>query len=125
MNRSAASIGTMCEAPGITTISAPGLSRPTYDLWAYDRAFVQLLERVQAGCKELAHWWKDHAVQASSSGTKRLHHPINGPICYEYTTFQAHEDFGLKLAVYLPATQNAPQQDAHQPLSRNMGFALG
>lgn len=84
------------------------LFRPAYDLWAYDRAFVELLERVQAGCKEFARWWKDHAVQATSSGTKRLHHPISGPTRFEYTTFQAHEDLGLKLAVYLPATRLAP-----------------
>lgn len=83
------------------------LFRPTYDLWAYDQAFAQLLERVHEGCKEFAGWWKDHAVQATSSGTKRLHHPIGGPICFEYTTFQAHEDLGLKLAVYLPVIHNA------------------
>jgi transcriptional regulator with XRE-family HTH domain len=83
------------------------LFRPTYDLWAYDQAFAQLLERVQAGCKEFGGWWKDHAVQAASAGTKRLHHPINGPTCFEYTTFQAHEDLGLKLAVYLPVILNA------------------
>ncbi|GAA4495999.1 helix-turn-helix domain-containing protein [Gluconacetobacter tumulicola] len=83
------------------------LFRPTYDLWSYDQAFAQLLERVQAGCEQFAPWWKDHAVQAASSGTKRLHHPVSGPLCFEYTTFQANEDLGLKLAVYLPATQCA------------------
>lgn len=83
------------------------LFRPTYDLWSYDSAFVQLLERVQAGCDEFARWWKGHAVQATSSGVKRLHHLVGGSIDFEYTTFQANEDSRLKLAVYLPATKSA------------------
>ncbi|CAG9248823.1 hypothetical protein PUN4_1340005 [Paraburkholderia unamae] len=83
------------------------LFRPTYDLWAYDRAFVDLLERVQKGCDEFGHWWKAHAVRSASSGTKRLHHPSEGPICFEYATFQANDDQGLKLAVYLPVANSS------------------
>lgn len=81
------------------------LFRPTYDLWAYERVFVELLERVQKGCDEFGHWWKAHAVRSASSGTKRLHHPSEGPVCFEYATFQANDDPGLKLAVYLPVAK--------------------
>ncbi|ACI52539.1 transcriptional regulator, XRE family [Gluconacetobacter diazotrophicus PA1 5] len=76
--------------------------RPTYDVWADDPAFVELLHRVQAGCGEFEGWWKDHAIRWPSSGTKRLHHPTHGRTAFDYTTFQANDDVGLKVAVYLP-----------------------
>jgi len=97
------------------------LFRPTYDLWAYDRAFVELLERVQIRCGEFKHWWKAHAVQSASSGTKRLHHPSEGPICFEYTTFQANDDQGLKLAVYLPVPNSSSHKDLLRPLRNDAG----
>lgn len=78
------------------------LFRPTYDVWANDPAFIQLLQRVRAGCVEFEGWWRDHAVRWPLSGSKRLHHPTHGPIHFEYATFQANDDVGLKLAVYLP-----------------------
>ncbi|RAR54567.1 transcriptional regulator with XRE-family HTH domain [Paraburkholderia unamae] len=95
------------------------LFRPTYDLWAYDRAFVQLLERVREGCGEFGHWWKVHAVQSASSGTKRLHHPSEGPICFEYATFQANDDPGLKLAVYLPIAFSHSYEDSPRLLCKD------
>ncbi len=91
------------------------LFRPTYDLWAYDRVFAQLLERVQAGCGEFGRWWKVHAVQSASSGTKLLHHPSEGPICFEYATFQANDDPGLKMAVYLPVAHSLSYKDSLRP----------
>ena len=78
------------------------LFRATYDLWAADPAFADLVSRLHAGCVEFEGWWAAHDVGAASSGTKTLLHPARGPRHFDYTTFQANDDPRLKLAVYLP-----------------------
>jgi len=78
------------------------LFRATHDLWAADPAFVSLVARIRAGCAEFDAWWAAHDVGAAASGSKVLHHPARGRLCFDYTTFQANDDPRLKLAVYLP-----------------------
>lgn len=78
------------------------LFRSTHDLWADDPAFVELVSRLRRLCPEFEGWWTTHAVGTAISGRKTLHHPIHGPLCFEYTTFQANDDGALKLTVYLP-----------------------
>jgi transcriptional regulator with XRE-family HTH domain len=74
--------------------------RVTHDLWADDPAFRDLLERLRRGCPEFALWWETHDVQSGRAGRKLLHHPIKGPLCFEYSTFQSNDDPALKLAIY-------------------------
>jgi len=77
------------------------LFRVAHDLWAGDAAFAELIEQFQAGCPEFSSWWQSHDVGAPVSGTKLLHHPVRGPVHFEYATFQANDDPRLKLAIYL------------------------
>ena len=78
------------------------LFRATHDVWAADPAFAGLIARLRAGCAEFDAWWATHDVGAASSGTKVLHHPTQGRLHFDYTTFQANDDPRLKLTVYLP-----------------------
>ena len=78
------------------------LFRATHDLWAADPAFIDLVARVRAGCVEFDAWWAAHDVGAAASGSKVLHHPARGRLCFDYTTFQANDDPRVKLTVYLP-----------------------
>ncbi len=78
------------------------LFRATHDLWAADPAFVGLVARIRAGCAEFDAWWAVHDIGAAASGSKILHHPARGRLCFDYTTFQANDDPRLKLAIYLP-----------------------
>ncbi len=76
------------------------LFRTSHDLWPGDTAFAHLVSRLHASCQEFDQWWAAHGVGAPVSGTKRLQHPILGPVSYEYASFQANDDPALKLALY-------------------------
>ena len=76
------------------------LFRVAHDLWAGDSAFAEIVERFRTGCPEFDSWWQSHDVGAPVSGTKLLHHPVRGPLQFEYATFQANDDPKLKLAIY-------------------------
>ena len=74
--------------------------RATYDLWAGDPAFLDLLARLQQGSAEFAAWWDTHDIRNVSAGQKLLNHPKKGVRRFEYATFQANDDPSLKLAIY-------------------------
>lgn len=77
--------------------------RTTYDLWAGDSAFTNLVQDMRARSPEFIAWWDAHDVSSSSgTGEKVLVGATNGPLLYEYATFQANDDPALKLAIYTP-----------------------
>jgi len=76
--------------------------RAVHDLAAADPAFVDLLDRLAAGCPLFATWWDAHEVRGGGAGRKVLHHPRHGRLAYDYATFQATGDPALKLAIYGP-----------------------
>lgn len=76
------------------------LFRAAHDLWAGDAAFAELTEQLRTGCPEFGTWWQSHDVGAAVSGTKLLHHPVLGPVQFDYATFQANDDPRLKVALY-------------------------
>jgi len=77
------------------------LFRATHDLWSDDPAFADHIARIRRGCAEFDAWWTEHDVGAAGSGTKILHHPSRGRLCFEYATLQSNDDPRLKLAVYM------------------------
>ncbi|HUN53192.1 MAG TPA: helix-turn-helix transcriptional regulator [Candidatus Sulfotelmatobacter sp.] len=77
--------------------------RASHDLWAGDPAFLELLARLRAGCPEFAAWWGAHDVRGATAGRKQLRHPKRGLLSFEYASFQANDDPGLKLVIYTPA----------------------
>ena len=74
--------------------------RRTHDLWAGDPAFVDLLARLREGCPEFEAWWGTHDVSSSVAGRKVRSHPRRGRLNFEYASFQANDDPGLKLIIY-------------------------
>jgi len=73
--------------------------RSTFDVWAGDRAFLELIGCLRKGSLEFNAWWDDHDIRPIVSGRKSLRHP-SGERCYEYATFQANDDPALKLVIY-------------------------
>jgi transcriptional regulator with XRE-family HTH domain len=78
------------------------LFRSSFDLFANEPAFTELVTRVRANCRPFSGWWADHDIRTPSSGIKMLHTP-QGTRRLEYSTFQANDDPALKLAIYVPA----------------------
>ena len=76
--------------------------RATHDLWAGDPAFLELRDRLQAGCEEFSTWWEAHDVRGPAAGQKLLDHPEKGRLRLEYAAFQASDDPALKLVIYTP-----------------------
>ena len=74
--------------------------RTTHDLWAADPAFVGLLGRLRRDCAEFDAWWETHDIRGGGAGRKLLNHPAQGPLQFDYATFQANDDPALKLAIY-------------------------
>ena len=88
--------------------------RTTYDLWAAEPAFIDLIARLRKGCPEFNAWWESHEVRDGIGvGVKRLTHPKKGLLHFEYASFLATDDPALKLVIYtpvslLPPTLHAP-----------------
>jgi hypothetical protein len=80
--------------------------RATHDFSAGDPAFIALLGRLREGCPEFDTWWERHDVRHPTSGRKTLHHPTQGVIAFDHSSFQANDDPGLKLVIYTPAPTN-------------------
>lgn len=76
--------------------------RATHDLRAGDPAFAELLARLRRESAEFGGWWKAHDVRSIAAGRKELSHPKKGKLRFEYASFQANDDPGLKLVVYTP-----------------------
>ncbi|WP_315711585.1 MULTISPECIES: helix-turn-helix transcriptional regulator [unclassified Bradyrhizobium] len=74
--------------------------RATYDLWAGDPAFVDLIARLRRGSREFDGLWAAHDVNALAAGEKLLEHPKKGRVRLRYATFQSNDDPALKLAIY-------------------------
>ena len=77
--------------------------RTTHDLWAGRSGLrSNCWSRVRQGSTEFAEWWDAHDIRNVALGQKVLYHPVKGPQRFEYATFQANDDPGLKLAIYTP-----------------------
>lgn len=77
--------------------------RATYDLWAGDPAFAELVDRLHRASPQFAGWWEAHDVRAPVSGRKTLHHPTRGLLRFDHASFQANDDPAFKLVIYTPA----------------------
>ena len=90
---------------GWTTVARAMLAqfRATHDLWAGDRAFAELVDRLRRTSPTFSDWWLNHDIRAPASGRKTLHHPERGALRFDHASFQANDDPALKLVIYSPA----------------------
>ncbi|WP_405811800.1 hypothetical protein OG524_26725 [Streptomyces sp. NBC_01520] len=51
--------------------------------------------------------WTDHDVQAHTTGTKHLHHPLVGDLTLDYVVLAAEDDPEQSLASYSPEPASA------------------
>ena len=79
------------------------LFRGIFDMYADDPAFVELVERLRAGCPEFEGWWARHEVREPSGGQKILVRPETGPLRLDYASFQSNDNPDLKLAIFRPS----------------------
>jgi transcriptional regulator with XRE-family HTH domain len=77
--------------------------RATHDLWAADRRFAELVDRLRLANPMFTCWWSDHDIRAPLSGRKTLYHPTRGLLRFDHASFQANDDSALKLVMYTPA----------------------
>ena len=77
--------------------------RASYDLYAGDPAFEELVARLRRESREFAAWWPAHDVRPSAAGLKAIVHPTKGEMRLSYATFQSNDDPALKLVIYAPA----------------------
>lgn len=76
--------------------------RSTFDQWAGDPAFEDLLQRLRQSGPEFSAWWEAHAVRSVVSGEKRLSPARRAAMRMEYASFQSNDDPALRLVLMKP-----------------------
>jgi transcriptional regulator with XRE-family HTH domain len=66
---------------------------------------VALAAELQATSPEFRQLWAENEVRSHWGGTKRLQHPVAGPLTLEYSGFAVGGAEGLSMIVFTPATQ--------------------
>jgi transcriptional regulator with XRE-family HTH domain len=70
---------------------------------ATERA-AALAEELSRSSPAFASMWLDNEVDSYAEGTKRIEHPIAGPLAFEYSTFSVDGRPDLGLVIYTPST---------------------
>lgn len=65
---------------------------------------VAIVDELSAASPEFAALWADNEVGAHGLGVKRVHHPVAGPLCFEYATLAVNGRPDLALVTFTPAT---------------------
>ena len=66
-----------------------------------DKAFAALVDELSGSSAEFCEWWSSHTVRTHNSGSKRINHPIVGPMTIEYEALSINSSPGLRLVTYL------------------------
>lgn len=65
-----------------------------------DRRLAALIDDLRAADPDVARWWDDHTVRDYASVTKRMDHPILGPLAFEVEIVNAPHEPDQHLVVY-------------------------
>lgn len=76
--------------------------RASHDLASSDPAFIDLRQRLRAGCPEFTAWWQGHEVRKAAAGTKLMTHPTKGVLRLAHVSFQSNDNANLRLVIYTP-----------------------
>jgi transcriptional regulator with XRE-family HTH domain len=75
-----------------------------------DEQFGALITYLKHHSPEFARWWPRHEVQGRQDGRKEIIHLCAGPLEFEHSTFQIDGSSGLKMVVYLPASEETARK---------------
>lgn len=84
--------------------------RASSSRYSDDEQFGMLITDLQRCSPEFAHWWPRHEVQGRQDGQKEIIHPQAGLLALDHSTFQIDDAPGLKMVVYLPASQETARK---------------
>ena len=84
--------------------------RASSSLYHNDTRFDTLITELQQRSPEFAYWWSRHEVQGRQDGRKEFFHPQVGSLVLEHSTFQIDGSPGLKMVVYLPASEEVARK---------------
>ncbi len=70
--------------------------------YAGDPDFERLIAKLMRISPEFRAWWPKHDVARPFSGLKRVMHPINGEMRFEYTMLNVTGEPDMKIAIYTP-----------------------
>lgn len=65
--------------------------RRTYDRYAGDSLFEELVEKLQAVSPDFKRMWSNHDVLGKDSGYREVNHPSIGKMAFQHCTFQVYE----------------------------------
>jgi transcriptional regulator with XRE-family HTH domain len=68
--------------------------------FAGDPDFERLVATLKRASRPFREWWLRHEVMRPLTGHKRIAHPQQGPMSFEYTTFAVTDRPDMKLVVY-------------------------
>jgi transcriptional regulator with XRE-family HTH domain len=75
----------------------------------YDRQLSDLVGELSTRSDEFRVRWAAHNVRFHHTGTKRIHHPVVGPLDLGYETLELNAD-GLSVAIFTAEAGSASQQ---------------
>lgn len=70
-----------------------------------DPDFERLINTLRDASAEFAEWWPKHEVMRRLSNRKRIHHPTEGRMAFEYASFTVTNHEPMKLIVYTPLAE--------------------
>jgi transcriptional regulator with XRE-family HTH domain len=64
-----------------------------------------LVAELELASPQFRAWWSQHAIQATHTEKKELHHPLVGRLVLQPTTFQVTDAPDLRMVVYMPLAE--------------------
>jgi len=87
-------------AQGLLAQFRAGTERYVGEPWR--EALVAELEQTSS---QFRAWWPQHALQATHTEQKELHHPLVGRLVLQPTTFQVADAPDLRMVIYTPLAE--------------------
>jgi hypothetical protein len=64
-----------------------------------------LVAELEQTSSQFRAWWPQHALQATHTEQKELHHPLVGRLVLQPTTFQVADAPDLRMVIYTPLAE--------------------
>lgn len=74
----------------------------SYDRYAGDPWFEELVDKLHKNSTEFGQLWSKHSVLGPDDGYREVNHPIVGKMAFFHETFRVFDSPDLKLFLYVP-----------------------